>query len=144
MAPLVANGHVYVGNSGGELGVRGWITALDEDSGKLLWKAFNTGPDKDVLIGPKFRPLYPSDQGTDLGVKSWPPDAWKIGGGNVWGWVNYDAELRHAVLRQRQSRPVECRAATGRQQVDHRHFARAIRERRRGEMVLRHESARPA
>ena len=94
MAPLVADGHVYVGNSGGELGVRGWITALDEDSGKLLWKAFNTGPDKDVLIGPKFKPVYPSEQGTDLGVKSWPPDAWKIGGGNVWGWVNYDAELK--------------------------------------------------
>src|SRR3954451_18670508 len=78
MAPLVADGHVYVGNSGGELGVRGWITALDEDSGKMLWKAFNTGPDKDVLIGPKFKAVYASEQGTDLGVKSWPPDAWKI------------------------------------------------------------------
>jgi PQQ-dependent dehydrogenase (methanol/ethanol family) len=93
MAPLVANGHVYVGNSGGELGVRGWIAALDENSGKLLWKAFNTGPDRDVLIGPGFKPFYASDRGTDLGVKSWPPDAWKIGGGNVWGWVSYDAEL---------------------------------------------------
>jgi lanthanide-dependent methanol dehydrogenase len=93
MAPTVANGRVYVGNSGGEMGVRGWIAALDEDSGKLLWKAFNTGPDKEVLIGPQFKPFYPSDQGTDLGVSSWPPEAWKIGGGNVWGWITYDAEL---------------------------------------------------
>jgi len=93
MAPLVAKGKVYVGNSGGELGVRGWIAALDENSGKLLWKAYNTGPDKDVLIGKDFKPFYASDKGTDLGVKSWPPEAWKIGGGNVWGWINYDAEL---------------------------------------------------
>lgn len=93
MAPLIAKGHVYVGNSGGELGVRGWLIALDEDSGKLVWKSFNTGPDADVLIGPQFHPAYPSDQGKDLGVSSWPAQAWKIGGGGVWGWLNYDAEL---------------------------------------------------
>jgi lanthanide-dependent methanol dehydrogenase len=93
MAPTVANGRVYVGNSGGEMGVRGWIIALDEDSGKLVWKAFNTGPDKDVMIGSDFKPFYASDHGADLGISSWPPDAWKIGGGNVWGWITYDAEL---------------------------------------------------
>jgi PQQ-dependent dehydrogenase (methanol/ethanol family) len=93
MAPLVAGGKVLVGNSGGEMGVRGWIAALDEGSGKLAWKAYNTGPDKDVLIGPDFHPFYASDRGADLGVKTWPPDAWKIGGGNVWGWISYDPEL---------------------------------------------------
>jgi PQQ-dependent dehydrogenase (methanol/ethanol family) len=93
MAPLVADGKVYVGNSGGEMGVRGWFIALDENTGKLLWKAFGTGPDKDVLIGPEFKPHYPADQGKDLGVSSWPPQAWMIGGGNMWGWANYDAEL---------------------------------------------------
>jgi PQQ-dependent dehydrogenase (methanol/ethanol family) len=94
MAPLVANGKVIVGNSGGEMGVRGWITALDEGSGKLAWRAYNTGPDKDVLIGSRFKPFYAMDQGKDLGVKSWPPDAWKIGGGTVWGWVSYDPETK--------------------------------------------------
>jgi len=93
MAPLVAKGHVYVGNSGGEMGVRGWLSALDESSGKLLWKAYSTGPDSEVLIGKDFKPAYPSDRGTDLGVKTWPPQAWKIGGGSVWGWPNYDADL---------------------------------------------------
>ena len=93
MAPLVAEGKVLVGNSGGEMGVRGWIAALDEGSGKIAWKAYNTGPDKDVLIGPDFHPFYAMDRGTDLGVKSWTPDAWKIGGGNVWGWISYDPEL---------------------------------------------------
>jgi lanthanide-dependent methanol dehydrogenase len=96
MAPVVADGKVYVGNSGGEMGVRGWVVALDEDSGKLLWKAYNTGPDKDVLIGTEFKPYYAAAKGKDLGVSTWPPDAWKIGGGNMWGWMTYDAEL-HAL-----------------------------------------------
>lgn len=90
MAPLVAEGKVLVGNSGGEFGVRGWIAALDAGSGRLAWKAFSTGPDADVLIGPTFKPFYPMDQGKDLGVRSWPPEAWKIGGGTVWGWISYD------------------------------------------------------
>ena len=94
MAPLVASGKVLVGNSGGEMGVRGWIAALDEGSGKVAWKAFNTGPDKDVLIGPRFKPFYAADQGKDLGVKTWPPEAWKIGGATVWGWISYDPELK--------------------------------------------------
>ncbi len=54
MAPLVANGKVLVGNSGGEMGVAGWLAALDESSGKLVWKAYHAGPDKRVLIGPRF------------------------------------------------------------------------------------------
>jgi lanthanide-dependent methanol dehydrogenase len=90
MAPLVADGLVYVGNSGGEFGVRGWITALDAASGKTVWRAFHTGPDADVLIGPRFKPFYPSHQGKDLGVSTWPPDQWKLGGGAVWGWISYD------------------------------------------------------
>ena len=93
MAPLVVKGKVLVGNSGGEMGVRGWITALDAGTGKIAWRAYNTGPDKEVLIGPDFKPFYASDQGKDLGVSSWPPDAWKVGGGTVWGWISYDPEL---------------------------------------------------
>jgi lanthanide-dependent methanol dehydrogenase len=90
MAPLVVKNKVYVGNSGGEFGVRGWLKALDLQSGKVLWTAFSTGPDSDVLIGAEFKPFYKMDQGKDLGVSSWPPGAWKLGGGTVWGWVSYD------------------------------------------------------
>jgi PQQ-dependent dehydrogenase (methanol/ethanol family) len=93
MAPLVVKDKVLVGNSGGEYGVRGWITALDAASGKIVWRAYSTGPDREVLIGSKFKPFYPSDQGKDLGVSSWPPEGWKIGGGTVWGWITYDPEL---------------------------------------------------
>src|SRR3954467_7708953 len=93
MAPLVVKGKVLVGNSGGEFGVRGWLTALDADSGKMAWRAYSTGPDKDVLIGPNFKPHYDMDRGKDLGITSWPGEGWRTGGGTVWGWISYDPEL---------------------------------------------------
>jgi lanthanide-dependent methanol dehydrogenase len=93
MAPLVVNGRVLIGNSGGEYGVRGWLTALDAANGNEVWRAYSTGPDRDVLIGDEYRPFYPSDRGADLGVATWPGEAWKIGGGTVWGWISYDPEL---------------------------------------------------
>jgi PQQ-dependent dehydrogenase (methanol/ethanol family) len=92
MAPFVVKDKVLVGNSGGEMGVRGWIAALDVRDGHVVWRAYSTGPDADMLIGPHFKPFYPMDRGQDLGVKTWPPDAWKIGGGTVWGRVSYDPE----------------------------------------------------
>jgi PQQ-dependent dehydrogenase (methanol/ethanol family) len=92
MAPLVVKDKVLVGDSGGEFGVRGWLTAVDAHSGKIVWRAYSTGPDKEVLIGSRFKPFFNSDKGQDLGVKTWPPDAWKIGGGTVWGWISYDPE----------------------------------------------------
>jgi lanthanide-dependent methanol dehydrogenase len=93
MAPLIVKNKVLVGNSGGEMGVRGWLTALDLNTGKIAWRAYSTGTDKDVLIGANFKPFYKMDQGKDLGLASWPPEAWKIGGGTVWGWISYDPAL---------------------------------------------------
>jgi PQQ-dependent dehydrogenase (methanol/ethanol family) len=91
-APIVVKDKVLVGNSGGELGVRGYVAALDVKSGKELWRAFNTGPDADVKIGPGFHAFYQKDQGKDLGVTTWPSEQWKLGGSTVWGWISYDPE----------------------------------------------------
>lgn len=93
MAPIVAKDVVIVGNSGGELGVRGQLTGLDVKTGKVLWKAYSTGSDKDVLIGSDFHPFYAKDRGKDLGMSTWTPGQWKLGGGTIWGWVSYDPEL---------------------------------------------------
>jgi lanthanide-dependent methanol dehydrogenase len=93
MAPLVVRNRVLVGNAGGEFGVRGWLAALDTATGDIVWRAYSTGPDRDVLIGENFRPYYEMDRGRDLGVTTWPPQAWRIGGGTVWGWISYDPDL---------------------------------------------------
>jgi lanthanide-dependent methanol dehydrogenase len=90
MAALVVKDKVLVGNSGGEFGVRGALTAVDAHTGKIAWKAYSAGSDKDCLIGRRFKPFYNQDKGQDLGIKSWPPDGWKIGGASVWGWISYD------------------------------------------------------
>jgi PQQ-dependent dehydrogenase (methanol/ethanol family) len=92
MAPLIVKDKVLVGNSGGEMGVRGWLTALDLGTGKIAWRAYSTGPDADVLIGPRFKPYYAAERGTDLGMHTWPGEGWKQGGGAVWGWISYDPD----------------------------------------------------
>jgi alcohol dehydrogenase (cytochrome c) len=91
-APLAVKDKVIVGNAGGEMGVRGYVAALDVNTGKELWRAYNTGPDADVKIGSKFHAFYAKDQGKDLGVTTWGADQWKIGGATVWGWLSYDPE----------------------------------------------------
>ena len=92
-AAFIVKDKVLVGDSGAELGVRGRLTALDLKTGKIVWRAFNSGSDADALIGANFKPFYPKDQGKDLGIKSWTPGQWKLGGGTVWGWVSYDPAL---------------------------------------------------
>lgn len=93
MAPVVIRNTVIVGISGGELGARGRITALNLQTGKMMWQAFTTGSDADMRFGADFKPFYKKDQGQNLGIKSWGPDQWKQGGGTVWGWISYDPGL---------------------------------------------------
>jgi lanthanide-dependent methanol dehydrogenase len=93
MAPFVVKDKVLVGNSGAEFGARGWVTALNTKDGSIAWRAYATGPDRDVLIDTEtFKPFYPQYKGKDLGVSQWPVDAWKTGGGTMWGWISYDPE----------------------------------------------------
>lgn len=95
MAPLVVNNKVFVGNSGAEMGVRGFIAALDAESGRELWRAWSTGPDNDVRIVPGVtHPPYPKDQGAELGIVTWGGTTlWQQGGSTVWAWITYDPEL---------------------------------------------------
>ena len=72
LEPLVVNGKVMVGTSGGEFGVRAFIAAFDADSGKQLWKTYSV-PSPD-----------------EPGGNTWDTDAWKTGGGSVWITGNYD------------------------------------------------------
>jgi len=58
----------------------------------MAWEAWGTGADKEVLIGSAFKPFHAQDRATDLGVSTWPPEAWKIGGGTS-GWISYDPSL---------------------------------------------------
>ena len=93
MAPVVVRNMVYAGISGGEMGVRGRLIAMDLKTGAIKWRAYNSGSDEDARIGADFKPFYAKDKGKNLGLKTWTPGQWKMGGGPVWGWISYDPEL---------------------------------------------------
>ena len=89
-APRVIKGKVLIGNGGGEYGVRGYLSAYDADSGKLVWRFYTTPnpngqPDNavsDKIIREKT-------------AATWFGEGWKAsgGGGTVWDAMAYDPEL---------------------------------------------------
>jgi lanthanide-dependent methanol dehydrogenase len=95
MAPLVVHDKVIVGISGGEYGVRGYLTAFDLKTGKMVWRANNVGPDADILFDPVKTIDGATQQpvGKDSSTKTWNMDEWKLGGGTTWGWYTYDPQL---------------------------------------------------
>ncbi len=77
-APIVAEGKVIVHNGAGDGGTRGWVAALDVDTGDELWRWW---------VVPE--PGQP-------GSETWKDDhnAWKTGGGGIWQTGSYDPETR--------------------------------------------------
>jgi lanthanide-dependent methanol dehydrogenase len=92
-APFVFKDKVLVGVSGGEFGVRGWVSAYNIKDGKLVWRGFSEGPDSDTLIDPVKTTALGKPVGPDSSTSTWQGDQWKIGGGATWGWYSYDPAL---------------------------------------------------
>jgi lanthanide-dependent methanol dehydrogenase len=92
-APFVMKDKVLIGVSGGEFGVRGWVSAYNLSDGKLVWRAYSEGPDSDVLLDPQKTTVLGKPVGADSSPKTWQGDQWKIGGGDTWGWFSYDPTL---------------------------------------------------
>ena len=92
-SPIVVGNKVYTGISGGEFGVRGFLAAYDINDGSLVWKAYSTGPDDEMLIDPENTMSMGKPVGPNSSLDTWKGDQWKIGGGTTWGWYTYDPEL---------------------------------------------------
>lgn len=75
--PIVANGVLISGVSGGESTTRGFLDGWDPDTGKKLWRRYTIPA--------------PGEPGSE----TWPKnsDAWKYGGGPTWRSGSYDPEL---------------------------------------------------
>jgi quinohemoprotein ethanol dehydrogenase len=84
-APRVVKGMVLIGNGGAEMGMRGYVTAYDADTGKQIWR-FYTVPDD---------PSKPFESAAlEKAVKTWSGEWWKLGaGGPVWDSIVYDPVL---------------------------------------------------
>ena len=74
LAPLAANGKILVGTSGGERGIRGFIAALDAETGEEVWRTH-------TVPGPG-----------EFGNDTWPEDTWQTGGASIWVTGNFDPE----------------------------------------------------
>jgi PQQ-dependent dehydrogenase (methanol/ethanol family) len=84
---------IMVGISGGEYGVRGHLTAYDQATGEMRWRAYSTGPDEEMLVDPQNTTVLGQPIGENSSINSWEGDQWQIGGGTTWGWYSYDPEL---------------------------------------------------
>ena len=84
-APRIAKGKVLIGNGGGEFGVRGYVSAYDARTGKLVWRFYTVPGD----------PSKPFEQPIlERAAKTWSGEWWKMGGGGtVWDAIVYDPEL---------------------------------------------------
>lgn len=82
-APRLAGGNIVIGNAGGELGVRGYISAYDEN-GQLAWRFYTVPGDS-----PDEHPEV------TLARKTWSAQSlWEYGlGGTVWDSMVYDPDL---------------------------------------------------
>lgn len=74
-APLIVKDKVLVGTAGGDSGVRGFLAAIDAETGKEIWRFW-------TIPGPG-----------EFGNDSWPGDLYLHGGGTTWMPGTYDAEL---------------------------------------------------
>jgi len=92
-APIVVKDKVYVGVSGGEFGVRGWLGAYSVADGKQVWRGYSMGPDSDTLIVPNKTTELGKPVAAESSTASWQGDQWKIGGGGTWGWKSYDPRI---------------------------------------------------
>lgn len=96
-APHVFKDKVITGISGGEWGVRGYVTAYNINTGEKVWRGYSTGPDSEMLIDPNTTTTWTDGKvapvGPDSSLKTWQGDQWKIGGGTTWGWYSYDKGL---------------------------------------------------
>jgi len=84
-APRVINGKVLIGNGGAELGVRGYISAYEAETGKQLWRFYTV-------------PGNPADgfenQTMEMAAKTWTGEYWAAGGGGTaWDSMTYDPKL---------------------------------------------------
>ena len=84
-APRVVNGRVIIGNGGADLGVRGYVSAYDADTGELDWRFYTV-------------PGNPADafesEALEKAAATWTGEWWEYGGGGtVWDSMAYDPEL---------------------------------------------------
>ncbi len=93
-APLIAEGLLLTGVSGGEFGIVGRVEARNPMTGDLVW----TRPTVEGHMGHRYdKDGKASDNGVSgTANKTWPGDLWKTGGASTWMGGTYDPQTKLA------------------------------------------------
>jgi quinohemoprotein ethanol dehydrogenase len=86
-APRVVAGKVIIGNGGAELGVRGFVSAYDAETGKLAWRFY-------VVPGDPSKGF--ENEAMRKAAQTWTGQWWNngAGGGTPWDSFAYDPEAK--------------------------------------------------
>ncbi len=87
-APRVVKGKILIGNGGAEYGVRGYLSAYDGQTGKLVWRFYTTPNPKGKPDGAASDPILAGKAAKTWGGKI-PASG---GGGTVWESITFDPE----------------------------------------------------
>src|SRR5690606_26068845 len=89
-APIAAENRIFVANSGGDAGSRGWLASLDAATGDEQWRTY-------VIPGPG-----------EPGNETWKDDhgAWMTGGAGMWTTGSYDAAAKATIWGTGQPQPM--------------------------------------
>jgi len=83
--PRIAKDMVIIGNAGAEYGVRGYISAYNAETGKMVWRTYTVPGDPKRGFESKAM---------EQAAKTWSGEWWKVGGGGTaWEGIVYDPTL---------------------------------------------------
>lgn len=98
-APRTFDGKVMIGHGGGDMGVRGHVTAYDQGTGEQVWKFYVVPGSPEENAG---------NPAMERAAKTWGGEYWKTGtGGAPWDGLTYDPELDQVYIGTGNSGPYD-------------------------------------
>src|SRR5262249_20635323 len=89
-APRTFNGKVIIGQGGADIGMRGFVTAYDQKTGRQLWRFYTV---------PGTPQQNRGDPEIEMAAKTWSGEYWKTGtGGTVWNGITFDPEFNRIYI----------------------------------------------
>jgi PQQ-dependent dehydrogenase (methanol/ethanol family) len=84
-APRIVKDKVVIGNGGAELGVRGYVSAYERETGAMAWRFYTVPGNPEAGF---------ENAAMEKAAQTWTGEWWKFGGGGtVWDSMVFDPEL---------------------------------------------------
>lgn len=102
-APRVFNGKVIIGQAGADFGMRGYVGAYDQETGKEVWRFYVVPASPDANQG---------DAIMEAAAATWNGEFWKKtgGGGGPWDSITFDAAFDRIYVGTANASPYDAEA----------------------------------